>query len=78
MTGIEEFHREITAKGYKEVFRNAPSLSLIDVMIGEWLVHSGKRAQIVIATKGMHPLLSSMNVPRSSPQSVSTTTTSSR
>jgi len=39
-------------------------------MIGAWLAQSGKRQQMVIGTKGMHPLLSSMNVPRSSPEEI--------
>src|SRR6516225_894738 len=29
---------QITAKGYPEVFRNAPAVSLIDVAIGQWIV----------------------------------------
>lgn len=39
-------------------------------VIGEWLVQSGKRNQVVLATKGAHPLLSSMNVPRCAPHEI--------
>ena len=32
---------QITAKGYPEVFRNAPAVSLIDVTIGQWIAAAG-------------------------------------
>lgn len=42
---------EITAKGYPEVFRNAPAISLIDVAIGEWIIAAGFRNVAIIAEK---------------------------
>jgi branched-chain amino acid transport system substrate-binding protein len=42
---------EITAKGYPEVFRNAPAVSLIDVTIGQWLVAAGFKNVAIIAEK---------------------------
>jgi aryl-alcohol dehydrogenase-like predicted oxidoreductase len=38
--------------------------------IGAWLAQRGNRAQLIIATKGAHPLLASMNVPRCSPADI--------
>jgi branched-chain amino acid transport system substrate-binding protein len=61
---IEVFHRygtpfmacdvwsdQITAKGYPEVFRNAPAVSLIDVAIGQWMVAAGFKNVAIIAEK---------------------------
>lgn len=61
---IEVFHRygtpfmacdvwsdEITAKGYPEVFRNAPAVSLIDVAIGRWMAAAGFKNVAIIAEK---------------------------
>ncbi len=61
---IEIFHRygvpfmacdvwsdQVTAKGYPEVFRNAPTLSLIDVTIGQWLVAAGFKNVAILAEK---------------------------
>ncbi|HEY1935979.1 MAG TPA: ABC transporter substrate-binding protein [Acetobacteraceae bacterium] len=42
---------QITAKGYPEVFRNAPAVSLIDVAIGQWMVAAGFRNVAIIAEK---------------------------
>jgi branched-chain amino acid transport system substrate-binding protein len=42
---------QITAKGYPEVFRNAPAVSLIDVTIGEWIVAAGFKNVAIIAEK---------------------------
>jgi len=42
---------EITAKGYPEVFRNAPAVSLIDVAIGQWMAAAGFRNVAIIAEK---------------------------
>lgn len=39
-------------------------------VIGEWFAQRGNRDQVVIATKGAHPLLSSMNVPRCAPNDI--------
>ncbi|MCC6455867.1 MAG: aldo/keto reductase [Caldilineaceae bacterium] len=39
-------------------------------MIGAWLAAGGQRERLVIATKGAHPLLSTMNVPRCAPQEI--------
>jgi branched-chain amino acid transport system substrate-binding protein len=41
----------ITAKGYPEVFRNAPALSLIDVAIGEWMVAAGFKNIAILSEK---------------------------
>ncbi|MBN8928805.1 MAG: hypothetical protein BGO51_28005 [Rhodospirillales bacterium 69-11] len=42
---------QITAKGYPEVFRNAPSVSLIDVTIGKWIAAAGFKRIAIIAEK---------------------------
>jgi len=42
---------EITAKGYPEVFRNAPTISLIDTAIGDWIVAAGFKNIAVLAEK---------------------------
>ncbi len=42
---------EITAKGYPEVFRNAPAVSLIDVAIGQWMATAGFKNVAIIAEK---------------------------
>jgi branched-chain amino acid transport system substrate-binding protein len=42
---------QITAKGYPEVFRNAPAVSLIDVTIGQWLAAAGFKNVAIIAEK---------------------------
>ena len=42
---------QITAKGYPEVFRNAPALSLIEVTIGQWIVAAGFKSVAIIAEK---------------------------
>src|SRR5215831_17160546 len=42
---------QITAKGYPEVFRNAPAVSLIDVTIGQWIAAAGFRNVAIIAEK---------------------------
>lgn len=38
--------------------------------IGAWLAERGNRDKVVIATKGAHPLLSSMDVPRCAPKDI--------
>ncbi|GGD66852.1 aldo/keto reductase [Paenibacillus nasutitermitis] len=38
--------------------------------VGDWLKTSGKRKQILLSTKGAHPRLSAMDVPRMSPQDI--------
>jgi len=42
---------QITAKGYSEVFRNAPAISLIDVVIGNWIVAAGFKNIAMLAEK---------------------------
>ena len=42
---------QITAKGYPEVFRNAPAVSLIDVTIGQWIAAAGFKNVAIIAEK---------------------------
>ena len=49
---------QITAKGYPEVFRNAPAVSLIDVAIGQWMVAAGFKNVAIIAEKNDVGLLS--------------------
>lgn len=39
-------------------------------MIGAWIAAGGRRDRLVIATKGAHPLLSTMNVPRCAPHEI--------
>jgi aryl-alcohol dehydrogenase-like predicted oxidoreductase len=39
-------------------------------MIGAWLAERGQRDKMVIATKGAHPLLSSMHIPRCAPHEI--------
>ena len=42
---------EITAKGYPEVFRNAPTISLIDTTIGQWMIAAGFKNVALLAEK---------------------------
>jgi branched-chain amino acid transport system substrate-binding protein len=42
---------EITAKGYPEVFRNAPTVSLIDTTIGKWIAAAGFKRVALLAEK---------------------------
>lgn len=42
---------EITAKGYPQVFRNAPTVSLIDTAIGQWIVAAGFKKIALLAEK---------------------------
>ncbi len=42
---------QITAKGYPEVFRNAPAISLIDATIGQWITAAGFKNVAIIAEK---------------------------
>ena len=39
-------------------------------VIGAWLAEQGRREQVVVATKGAHPRLESMHVPRSAPHEI--------
>jgi aryl-alcohol dehydrogenase-like predicted oxidoreductase len=39
-------------------------------MIGAWLAERGQRDRVILATKGAHPLLSSMEVPRCAPHEI--------
>jgi aryl-alcohol dehydrogenase-like predicted oxidoreductase len=48
----------------------AGTKSLSEKVIGAWLAERGKRDKMVVATKGAHPLLSSMHVPRCAPQDI--------
>lgn len=57
-----------TANVYGDWVPGAKSSS--EKMIGAWLAEHGKRSQLLIATKGAHPLLSSMDVPRSAPHEI--------
>jgi aryl-alcohol dehydrogenase-like predicted oxidoreductase len=51
-----------TAKVYADWLPGERSIS--EKTIGEWLRRSGKRSQLVLATKGAHPELSSMQIGR--------------
>jgi aryl-alcohol dehydrogenase-like predicted oxidoreductase len=51
-----------TAKVYADWLPGERSVS--EKTIGEWLRHSGKRSQVVLATKGAHPELATMHVGR--------------
>jgi branched-chain amino acid transport system substrate-binding protein len=64
LAGMEVYHKygtpfmacdvwsdQITAKGYPEVFRNAPAVSLIDVTIGQWIAAAGLKNVAIIAEK---------------------------
>ena len=48
----------ITAKGYPEVFRNAPNVALIDSEIGKWMVAAGFKNVAILAEKDDVGLLS--------------------
>src|SRR4051794_14508954 len=51
-----------TAHVYSDWIPNTKSTS--EKFIGEWFRKSGMRDDVMIATKGAHPLLTSMNVSR--------------
>ncbi len=48
----------------------AETKSSSEKMIGSWLAEGSNRDKVVVATKGAHPLLSSMNVPRCAPHEI--------
>ncbi len=54
-----------TAKVYADWLPGERSVS--EKTIGEWLRHSGKRSQVVVATKGAHPELATMHIGRLAP-----------
>lgn len=58
-----------TAHNYGDWVRDAPR-SACEQTIGAWLTERGNREQIVLATKGAHPLLDGKNLPRSSRQEI--------
>ena len=57
-----------TANIYGDWVPGAKSSS--EKVIGAWLAARGNRSGMVVATKGAHPLLSSMNVPRCAPHEI--------
>jgi aryl-alcohol dehydrogenase-like predicted oxidoreductase len=57
-----------TAKIYNDWVEGEKSRS--EKTIGEWLRKSGKREQVVIITKGAHPLWESMNISRCTPKDI--------
>jgi aryl-alcohol dehydrogenase-like predicted oxidoreductase len=57
-----------TAKVYADWMPGERSIS--EKTIGEWLRRSGKRAQVVVATKGAHPELATMHIGRMSPAEI--------
>jgi aryl-alcohol dehydrogenase-like predicted oxidoreductase len=59
-----------TAHVYSDWIPNTKSTS--EKLIGEWLRKSGMREDVLIATKGAHPRLTSMNVSRLSKDDIET------
>lgn len=59
-----------TAHIYADWFPGTKSSS--EKFLGQWMKSTGVRDQIVLATKGAHPFLSSMNMSRMSPQEIAT------
>ncbi len=57
-----------TAKVYNNWIPGESSRS--EKLIGDWLQQRGARSKVVLATKGAHPELHSMNVPRMSPEEI--------
>ena len=57
-----------TAKVYADWLPIEPSVS--EKTIGEWLRQRGNRARVVISTKGAHPDLAAMHIPRLSPAEI--------
>jgi aryl-alcohol dehydrogenase-like predicted oxidoreductase len=57
-----------TANVYGDWIRGTKSNS--EKTIGAWLAQRGKRERLVVATKGAHPLLTSMDVPRCAPHEI--------
>lgn len=57
-----------TANVYGDWVPGAKSSS--EKMIGAWLAGRANRERVVVATKGAHPLLSSMHVPRCAPHEI--------
>ena len=57
-----------TAKVYADWLPGPRSVS--EKTIGEWLRQSGKREQVVLATKGAHPELNTMHIARMSPAEI--------
>lgn len=57
-----------TAKVYSDWLPGPRSVS--EKTIGEWLRQSGKRGQVVLATKGAHPELNTMHIARMSPAEI--------
>src|SRR5690348_5111763 len=58
-----------SAHNYGDWVKDAPR-SACEKMIGAWLKERGNRGQIVLATKGAHPLLDGMDLPRGSRQDI--------
>jgi aryl-alcohol dehydrogenase-like predicted oxidoreductase len=57
-----------TAKVYADWLPGPRSVS--EKTIGEWLRQSGKREQVVLATKGAHPELKTMHIARMAPAEI--------
>jgi len=57
-----------TAHVYGDWASPIPGIS--EVVIGDWLKKTGKRNQVVISTKGAHPRLNTMDIPRCSPSEI--------
>lgn len=59
-----------TAKIYSDWIPGETSRS--EKLIGAWMKDRGVRQEVILATKGAHPELTSMDVPRLSPQEITT------
>src|SRR5262245_48188816 len=57
-----------SARVYSDWLPNGANAS--ESTIGSWQKQRGNRDKIVLATKGAHPLLTSMHVPRMSPADI--------
>ena len=57
-----------TAHVYGDWGDNGPGIS--ERLIGEWLSTTGRRKDVILSTKGGHPLLDSMHIPRITKQDI--------
>jgi aryl-alcohol dehydrogenase-like predicted oxidoreductase len=58
-----------SARVYADWLPNGANAS--ERTLGEWIKHNGLRDQVYISTKGAHPALATMHIPRMSPQDIS-------
>jgi len=57
-----------TAHVYGDWASDIPGIS--EVVIGDWLRKNGKRNKVIISTKGAHPRLDTMHIPRCAPNDI--------